>query len=147
MIMNILLVHNQYQQLGGEDTIFATEADLLESYGHKVYRYVVDNHQIKTMNPLTLTKATLWNSQINQEIRTLIRKVKPQIAHFHNTFPLISPSAYYAAQAQGVTVVQTIHNFRLFCANALFFRDGQVCEQCLSKKKARPDGRAKRSGV
>ncbi len=136
--MNILLVHNQYQQLGGEDTIFATEAELLESYGHKVYRYQMDNHQLKKMNPLTLTKATLWNSQVYQEIRTLIRKVNPQVAHFHNTFPLISPSAYYAAKAEGVPVVQTIHNFRLLCANALFFRDGQVCEQCLIQKNPLP---------
>ncbi|MGF1542025.1 MAG: glycosyltransferase family 4 protein [Pleurocapsa sp.] len=136
--MNILLIHNQYQQLGGEDTIFATEADLLESYGHKVYRYQMDNHQLKQMNPLTLTKATLWNSQVYQEIRTLITEIKPQIAHFHNTFPLISPSAYYAAKAEGIPVVQTIHNFRLFCANALFFRDGQVCEQCLIQKNPLP---------
>ena len=136
--MNILLVHNQYQQLGGEDSIFATEAKLLESYGHRVYRYQVNNHQLKEMNPWTLTKATLWNSEVHQEIRTLIKKFKPQIAHFHNTFPLISPAAYYAAQAEGVPVVQTIHNFRLLCANALFFRGGQVCEECLIQKNPLP---------
>ncbi|MEM8674346.1 MAG: glycosyltransferase [Cyanobacteria bacterium P01_G01_bin.67] len=136
--MNILLVHNQYQQLGGEDSIVATEAKLLESYGHQVYRYQVNNHQLKEMNPWTITKATLWNSQIHQEIRTLIKKFKPQIAHFHNTFPLISPAAYYAAQAEGVPVVQTIHNFRLLCANALFFRNGRVCEECLIQKNPLP---------
>lgn len=136
--MNILLIHNQYQQLGGEDTILATEADLLESYGHKVYRYQMDNNQLKEMNPLTLTKNTLWNSKVYQEIRTLIREFKPQIAHFHNTFPLISPSAYYAARAEKVPVVQTIHNFRLLCANALFFRDGKVCEQCLIQNNPLP---------
>ena len=136
--MNILLVHNQYQQLGGEDSIVATEAELLESYGHRVYRYQVDNYQVNEMNPVALAKATLWNSQVYQEIRTLIKEIKPQIAHFHNTFPLISPSAYYAAQAEGVPVVQTIHNFRLLCANALFFRDGQVCEQCLIQKNPLP---------
>lgn len=136
--MNILLVHNQYQQLGGEDTIFATEAKLLESYGHNVYRYQMDNNSLKTMNPFAVTKATLWNSRVYQEIRALIRKTKPQIAHFHNTFPLISPSAYYAARAEGVPVIQTIHNFRLLCANALFFRDGKVCEQCLTQKNPLP---------
>lgn len=136
--MKILLVHNQYQQLGGEDTIFATEAALLESYGHKVYRYQVDNHQLKKMNPITLTKATIWNSKVYREVRTLIRETEAQVAHFHNTFPLISPSAYYAAQAEGVPVVQTIHNFRLLCANALFFRDGKVCEQCLIQKNPLP---------
>lgn len=136
--MNIFLVHNQYQQLGGEDSIVETEAELLESYGHNVYRYQVDNHQLKEMNPLSLTKATLWNNKIHREIRTIIKKFQPQIAHFHNTFPLISPAAYYAAKAEGVPTVQTIHNFRLLCANALFFRDGKVCEQCLVQKNPLP---------
>ena len=136
--MNILLVHNQYKHLGGEDSIFATEAKLLESYGHQVYRYQVNNDRLEEMNPWTLTKATLWNSEIHQEIRTIIKKFKPQIAHFHNTFPLISPAAYYAAQAEGVPVVQTIHNFRLLCANALFFRGGKVCEECLIQKNPLP---------
>jgi glycosyltransferase involved in cell wall biosynthesis len=55
------------------------------------------------------------------------------VAHFHNTFPLVSPAGYYAAKAEGVPVVQTLHNYRLLCPNALFFRDGRVCEDCMSK--------------
>ncbi|NBD32738.1 MAG: glycosyltransferase [Cyanobacteria bacterium] len=129
--MKVLLIHNQYQQLGGEDTIFTTEANLLESYGHPVYRYLLNNHKLQKMNSLAITKATLWNSQVYQELRTLIRQNKPQVAHFHNTFPLISPAAYYAAQAEGIPVIQTLHNFRLLCANGLFFRDGRICEDCL----------------
>ncbi|NEO98892.1 MAG: glycosyltransferase family 4 protein [Symploca sp. SIO2E9] len=134
--MRILTVHNHYQQLGGEDTIFATESDLLESYGHQVRRYTIHNDQVKEMGSLALTKATLWNSKIYQDLRTLIRQEKPQVAHFHNTFPLISPAAYHAAQAEGVPVVQTLHNFRLLCSNGLFFRDGQICEDCLGKRVA-----------
>jgi glycosyltransferase involved in cell wall biosynthesis len=32
-----------------------------------------------------------------------------------------------------VPVVQTLHNYRLLCPNALFFREGRVCEDCLGK--------------
>src|SRR5205814_1104988 len=67
-----------------------------------------------------------------------IRAQRPRVAHFHNTFPLISPAAYYAARAEGVGVVQTLHNFRLLCPNALFFRDGKVCEDCLGRPVAWP---------
>lgn len=136
--METLLVHNRYQQLGGEDTIFETEAKLLESYGHQVIQHTIHNDRINNMSSLALAKATFWNSQIYQELRTLIKQEKPQIAHFHNTFPLISPAAYYAAKDEGVPIVQTLHNFRLLCANGLFFRDGQVCESCLSKKNPLP---------
>lgn len=136
--MRILLVHNQYQQPGGEDTIFNTEASLLESYGHQVIRYISHNDRIKEMNSLALAKATLWNDRVYQELRALIKSSKPQIAHFHNTFPLISPAAYYAAKHEGVPVVQTLHNFRLLCANGLFFREGRVCEDCLKQNTPIP---------
>ena len=136
--MRVLLIHNQYQQLGGEDTIFATEADLLESYGHQVHRYLINNHQLQEMNSLAITKATLWNSKVYRELRALIQQTNSQVAHFHNTFPLISPAAYYAAKAEGIPVIQTLHNFRLLCANGLFFRNGKVCEDCLHYKNPLP---------
>ena len=136
--MKVLIVHNQYQQLGGEDTIFATEANLLESYGHQVHRYLINNIQLQEMNSCAISKATLWNSHVYQELRALIRQTKSQVTHFHNTFPLISPAAYYAAKAEGISVIQTLHNFRLLCANALFFRNGQICEDCLHHKNPLP---------
>jgi glycosyltransferase involved in cell wall biosynthesis len=71
-------------------------------------------------------------------LRELFRERRPQIAHFHNTFPLMSPAAYYAARAENVVVVQTLHNFRLACVNALLFRNGEVCEACLGKAIAWP---------
>jgi len=131
--MRVLTVHNFYQQPGGEEQIFATESALLESHGHEVVRYTLSNNDINGANPLWLTKNTMWNSEVYQAMRSLIRQEQPTIAHFHNTFPLISPAAYYAAKDEGIPVVQTLHNYRLLCPNALFFREGRVCEDCLGR--------------
>jgi glycosyltransferase involved in cell wall biosynthesis len=131
--MKVLLVHNYYQQPGGEDQVFAAEAALLEAYGHSVIRYTVHNDQVAKMTPLPLVQATVWNKAAYRELRTLICREHPQVAHFHNTFPLISSAAHYAAKAEGVPVIQTLHNYRLLCPNAIFFRDGHVCEDCLGK--------------
>jgi glycosyltransferase involved in cell wall biosynthesis len=131
--MRVLLLHNHYQQPGGEDEVFAAEGALLEACGHRVLRHVLHNDSVAEMRRPALAKATVWNSVVYREIRALIRRDRPQVAHFHNTFPLISPAAYYAARAEGVPVVQTLHNYRLLCPNALFFRDGGVCEDCLGK--------------
>jgi glycosyltransferase involved in cell wall biosynthesis len=131
--MRVLTVHNNYRQPGGEEQIFAAEAALLESHGHGVFRYTLDNDDISTVNPLLLAKNTLWNSSVYRDLRSLIRQKQPEIAHFHNTFPLISPAAYYAARDEGVAVIQTLHNYRLLCPNALFFREGRVCEDCLGR--------------
>ena len=131
--MRVLAVHNYYQQPGGEDRIFEAESSMLEKHGCRVFRYTVHNDHIKGMNPLTLSRSTLWNKAIASELRKLIQKVRPDIIHFHNTFPLISPAAYYVAKEESIPVVQTLHNYRLLCPNALLFRNGHICEDCMGK--------------
>jgi glycosyltransferase involved in cell wall biosynthesis len=131
--MKILAAHNYYQQPGGEDLCMAAEVALLEGHGHEVIRYCLRNDAIEGMSRLHVASRTIWSQPAYQEVRELIRMHRPEIAHFHNTLPLISPAAYYAARAEHVGVVQTLHNFRLLCPNALFFRNGRVCEDCLGR--------------
>ncbi len=131
--MRVLLLHNHYQQTGGEDQVFSAEANLLEAHGHQVLRYTLHNDQIAGMTTLKLVKETVWNQNVYRELRAFIRRERPQVVHCHNTFPLISPSAYYAAKAEHVPVVQTLHNFRLVCPSGNLLRSGTVCEDCLTK--------------
>jgi glycosyltransferase involved in cell wall biosynthesis len=131
--MRILRVHNYYQQPGGEDQSFAAEIALLEQHGHEVLRFTAHNDAIKDMNRLEAARKTVWNGAMAAELRELLRRERPQLVHFENTFPLISPAAYYAVRAEGLPVVQSLRNYRLFCANAYFFRDGVVCEECLGR--------------
>jgi glycosyltransferase involved in cell wall biosynthesis len=132
--MKILLVHNSYQLPGGEDQVFAQETDLLRSHGHDVLLYQASNDQGKGLNPLILAANTIWNQRIHNQLRELMRKEKPDIIHVHNTFQIISPAIYYAANEVGIPVVQTLHNYRLLCPAATFFRDGHVCQDCLGKR-------------
>lgn len=131
--MRVLVLHNHYQQPGGEDQVFAAESDLLQVRGHRVLQYTLHNDSVTGMSRPGLAGVTVWNRAAYREVRALIRRERPQVAHFHNTFPLISPAAYYAARAEGVPVIQTLHNYRLVCPNALFFREGRVCEDCSGK--------------
>jgi glycosyltransferase involved in cell wall biosynthesis len=131
--MKVALVHNYYQQPGGEDVVFRAESDLLLSQGHTVVRYTVDNRSISGMGRLELAMGAIWNRASYRQLRELFRTERPDIAHFHNTHPLVSPAGYYAARAEGVGVVQTLHNFLMVCPNGLLFRDGHVCEECLGK--------------
>lgn len=136
--MKVLVAHNFYQQGGGEDHVMTAEVALLEAHGHTVIPYRLHNDSINGMSRSRLALRTLWSQSSYRAIQEQIRRHRPQIAHFHNTFPLISPAAYYAARSQNVGVVQTLHNFRIFCPNALLFRDGGVCEDCLGKGFAWP---------
>jgi len=136
--MNVLLAHNFYQQPGGEDQVYASERALLEKFGHRVHRFEMDNDAIDSMGKLAAMRATIWNRKSYEAMRAAVREHRAQVVHFHNTFPLISPAAYTAARDEGAAVVQTLHNFRLLCPNAVFFRDGKVCEDCLGKTLAWP---------
>jgi glycosyltransferase involved in cell wall biosynthesis len=131
--MKILAVHNRYQRPGGEDEVFADETALLQAKNHIVVRCEVHNDRVEHMNRLALAKDTVWNASAYRELGALIRRERPDVAHFHNTLPLVSPAGYYAARAEGVPVIQTLHNYRLLCPVALFFRDGRVCEDCMGK--------------
>jgi glycosyltransferase involved in cell wall biosynthesis len=131
--MRILLCHNFYREFGGEDQVFADEGRLLEAHGHEVLRYTRHNDDLLDMGRWAAVRATLWNRQTLKEVRRLIRQERPDVLHCHNTFPLISPSIYAAAGEAGLPVVQTLHNYRLFCPSGLVLRDGHPCEDCLGK--------------
>jgi glycosyltransferase involved in cell wall biosynthesis len=131
--MNILVAHNFYKQSGGEDQCVAAEVAMLKAHGHHVTQYCVSNDSIDAMGPLELASRTIWSRPAFSELRQLFQSSRPEVAHFHNTFPLISPAAYYAARVEDVRVIQTVHNFRICCVNALLFRNGEVCEACLGK--------------
>lgn len=133
---SILIVHNYYQIPGGEDTVVANEKKILEDNGHKVVLYTRNNNEIKTMNAfqkILLPFTSIYSFKTAREIKKIIKEENIDIVHVHNTLSLISPSVYYAAVKMNKPVVQTIHNFRMLCPGATFYRDGHICEDCVSK--------------
>lgn len=129
--MRILVAHNAYQQRGGEDSVVDAEIALLRSRGHTVETYFRSNDDVAQMPALALARHTLWSPRTPADLGELVGRFKPDVLHVHNTFPLVSPSLYWAAAQAGLPVVQTLHNFRLMCLNALYLREEKVCEDCM----------------
>lgn len=139
--MKLLLVHNHYRQPGGEDEVFLRESELLLSAGHEVLEYTTHNNEIAedgVFGKAKLAARTLWAWDSVAELRSLVQREKPCLAHFHNTFPLISPAAYYACQHEGIPVVQSLHNARLMCPAATLYRKGSACHDCVGRSVAWP---------
>jgi glycosyltransferase involved in cell wall biosynthesis len=131
--MNILLVHNTYQQAGGEDVAFEQEHRLLQQHGHRVITYVRSNDELGELSlfeRLTFAQRMISAEDSKREIAEILRIEKPDLVHVHNTFLMISPSVYEACREARVPVLQTLHNYRLSCPAAKFYRDGHVCEEC-----------------
>lgn len=136
--VKVLLGHNRYQQAGGEDVVFAQESALLRRMGHTVVEYEESNDQLHEIGPVSGFLRAVWSGKTTERLGAVLRETRPDVAHFHNTFAVISPSAYYACQAEGVPVVQTLSNYRLGCPNAYCAVEGAACEKCVTRAVAWP---------
>ena len=133
--MKVLQVHNRYRKPGGEDTVLANEARLLREHGHQVDLLEAHNNDddpVSLPAKLRLARNTLWSATGADLMAAALQQHRPDVVHVHNTFNQLSPVVLRTAVAQGVPVVQTMHNFRAVCANGLLLRDGQPCELCVT---------------
>ena len=129
--MKILLVHCHYRLPGGEDAVFAAERAMLERHGHEVLVYERSNEEAAHGLPKALLPLhAVWNRAAARDVKRTIQTKNVDAVHIHNTLLLLSPAVVRAAKHTGVPVVQTLHNFRLFCPNGILLRGGQVCEDC-----------------
>lgn len=129
--MKILLVHCHYRLPGGEDAVFAAERAMLERHGHEVLVYERSNEEAAHGLPKALLPLhAVWNRAAAHDVKRIIQTKNVDAVHIHNTLLLLSPAVVRAAKHTGVPVVQTLHNFRLFCPNGILLRGGQVCEDC-----------------
>jgi glycosyltransferase involved in cell wall biosynthesis len=132
--MRILILHNHYQQSGGEDAVVSDESELLRERGHDVRLIEADNRTIGgALDQLSAALSTIYSSGWRSRIRAELVAFRPHVVHVHNFFPLMSPSVYMACSDAGVAVVQTLHNYRLVCPGALLARQSSICELCIGK--------------
>ncbi len=131
--MRVLMVHCRYRIRGGEEECYEAEQRLLREAGVEVDVYEDDNRRIDQLGSLRVARDTVWSAGAYRGIRARLREKPYDLVHVHNFFPLISPAVYYAARAEGCSVVQTLHNYRLSCPAGILYRDGRVCEDCLTK--------------
>jgi len=132
--MRILVAHNRYQFSGGEDAVVRDEVELLRRHGHCVELLEQNNNAIHGFRGKLMASTSIFYSLHSRgRMKDLIRTFRPEIVHIHNWFPMLSPSIILEADASGLPIVQTLHNFRMTCANALLYRDEAVCMDCVGK--------------
>ena len=126
--------------MGGEDIYVNLLIKLLREKGHRVKLYAKHSSSIEQNlnNKMAVATNLVYNRQTATELQKIIRVFKPDIAHIHNVYPLISPSAYIICKNAGVSIVQTIHNYRFMCAAGTLYHGSTVCKECLQGKSLFP---------
>jgi glycosyltransferase involved in cell wall biosynthesis len=128
--VRILQIHAPYREGGGEDSVVHDEATMLRAAGHVVGEHLVPNPQGPAQSIAALAVAP-WNPAARREVRSVVKRFRPDVAHVHNTWFRLSPSVPSGVRELGVPVVMTLHNYRLLCVNGLLWRKGRVCEDCV----------------
>lgn len=129
--MRILYAHNFYRQAGGEDETFADEIRLMRARGHEVSSFETSSAALEARSRLMTGIEGVWSLRAARAVAERVRAERPDVVHFHNTYPVLSPAAFRAANAAGAAVVHTLHNFRHLCSHHGLYRDGRPCEDCV----------------
>jgi glycosyltransferase involved in cell wall biosynthesis len=137
-MQKILVIHNEYQNFGGEDQSVKNEILLLEKY-FNVETLIIDNN-IK--EPLNDIYSLLFNKniQFEKKLNDLINNFNPDLVYVHNTWFKISLNIFEIIKKLDIPIYIKLHNFRYFCTKSysvqkhLNYED--FCQACgLQKKK------------
>ena len=125
--MRVLLLHNRYRQPGGEERAVSDLEALLAERGHAVARLErSSDHAGRLAAAAALTRGG-WRPE---SVAHAVREFQADVVHAHNLHPMFGWRALAAARAAGARTILHLHNFRLFCAIGIAYRDGEPCFRC-----------------
>jgi glycosyltransferase involved in cell wall biosynthesis len=133
--MRILIAHSRYLSgaASGENSVVDDEAHLLREGGHDVMLWDPSPEGLSGLGLVRKGVQAVWSRPAVEHVRDLVRAKDIEIVHVHNLFPLLSPAVLRVGSAEGLSVVVTLHSYRLLCLPATFVRDGRICEDCLGR--------------
>lgn len=84
-------------------------------------------------HPISLVFSIFFSFRKYRKVFRLVKENRIDIVHVHNFFPIFSASIFFAAKHAGAKTVHCLHNYRWWCINGNFFRNGKICTVCADK--------------
>ncbi len=132
--MKILICHNFYKTTSGEDLVIANDIEILKQRGIDVIEYTRSNTETDRFTfyqRIRFFPDVLYSRRTIKDIKSLVKKERPDVALVQNVFPLISPSLYHILYRLNIPIVQLVYNYRFVCASGNLFTKGKICERCV----------------
>jgi len=123
----VLVVHNRYRAIGGEERSVELQLSALERAG---IPHALHERRSAESGRAGAAVSVLRGGSDEAEVAAAVQRLGADVAHFHNVQPLVGPRGLHAAREAGAKVVLQLHNMRLFCAIGVAERDGAPCERC-----------------
>jgi glycosyltransferase involved in cell wall biosynthesis len=114
-LMKVLLVHNRYRRRSGEEASIAFQTAALRRHGHAVVELQRDSRDLdgaSVWRKAMALPSLFYSTAAARATEAMVRRERPDVAHVHNVWPLLSPSVYIALHRLRVPIVQTIENYR-----------------------------------
>lgn len=145
----LLNINNYFYRRGGAETVFFDHTALFEEIGWDVVPFAMQ-HENNQPSPWSeyfvseieygreagpLAKAAqaakvIYSLEAQRNLKRLIEKARPNIAHAHNVYHHLSPAIFSTLKDAGIPVVMTAHDLKLACPAYKMLREGKVCEDC-----------------
>ncbi len=122
----LLVVHNFYQNFGGEDSNIYEELEILGKE-YEVEFFSVQNGNENILFSL-LALITRSNYKVNNDLRKLVDSFKPDVVYIHNIWFTINLGIFKVLKKRKIKVLLKIHNFRYECSR-YFFSKNHLNEQ------------------
>ncbi len=128
----LLIVHNRYQNIGGEDIAVENEIHFLKKY-FVIETLYFDNH-IKSYLRELLSLLFSNNIDSTNKLKQKVKSFNPDIVYVHNTWFKASLGIFNFLENGKFDVMIKIHNFRYFCTRTMsskkHIRNDKVCLAC-----------------
>jgi glycosyltransferase involved in cell wall biosynthesis len=127
----VLVAHNRYRVTGGEERAVDLQLDALTRAGIPHAALMRDSGAVGAAHA---ARSMLRGGDNPDAVAAAVSDIQATVAHFHNMHPLFGHRGLQAAHQAGARVVLHLHNYRLFCAIAIAFRDGDDCFRCRGRR-------------
>ena len=134
----ILVIHTNYQTLGGEDVAVDNEVELLKT-NYKVETLYFSNNINQYLNQF-ISFIFNRNKKSEKRLKEKLNAFKPDIVYVHNTWFKASLGIFKILENYPAKVILKLHNFRYDCTRSfntnIHLRNASVCNACGQDKKS-----------
>ncbi len=128
----ILVVHNRYQLLGGEDVAVDSEIKFLSK--HFEIKKIIFENKLENIFLDTFFLVTGFNLKSKKILNKAINEFNPDLIYLHNSWFKASLSIFKIIEKSKIPTVIKLHNFRYYCTKSFLSKNHlngeEFCKAC-----------------
>jgi glycosyltransferase involved in cell wall biosynthesis len=135
--MRVLHAYNLHRGGGGADNATHATISVLRDAGIEVDTFARDSEAL----PVSLSGKVraftdgLYARSAVTAFREQLDRLKPDVVHVHDLYPLISPWVLPECRKRGIPAVMSVYDYRLTCPVHSHHHEGKLCTKCIGGRE------------